>query len=316
MTPTSPDHPTTGRTSRRTVLLGALVGGLGSLAGAGALVEQDVLPGRPALARALGQEGKPGQVPAVKIGKLRRGIFTSAARKGIATNWVIAYPPGVDPGRPLTASGNPLPVCVVLHGKGDDAEDMVNLGYPNFLAAAVKAGRPPFALASVDGGVRYWHARQDGEDPGRMVLDEWIPRLAAARLAARPSDRIAFLGWSMGGYGSLLLASQLGPQRVAAIVAESPALWTSAANRALGSFDSAADFKAHDVFARRAVLSRIPIRIDCGIADSFHTAVKDFAAGLHPAAVTDLGAGDHTAGYWRSKGAKAIEFVGKYLSSE
>jgi enterochelin esterase-like enzyme len=314
MTSTGPDSAHPGRATRRSVLLGALIGGAGALTGAGILVEQDVLPGRTALARALGQDGDPGTVPALKPGDIRRGTFTSRARAGIATNWVIAYPPGADPDRPRTPSGDRLPVCVVLHGKGDDAEDMVNLGYPNFLAAAVRAGLPPFALASVDGGTRYWHARKDGEDTGAMVLTEWIPRIAAAGLAATRSDRIAFLGWSMGGYGSLLLASQLGPARVAAIAAESPALWVAAGNRALGSFDDAADFEAHDVFRRRRLLSRIPIRIDCGIADSFHSAVEKFAAGLHPPAVTDLGSGDHTAGYWRAKAPKAIEFVGKHLT--
>jgi predicted esterase len=316
LTQTTPDPAGAGRTSRRTVLIGALIGGVGALTGAGVLVEADVLPGRLTVARALGQDGVAGSVPAQAIGEIRRGTFTSAARAGIATNWVIAYPPGTDPDRPVnpSAPGVRLPVCIVLHGKGDEAEDMVGLGYPNFLAAAVRAGLPPFALASVDGGNRYWHARRDGEDPGRMVLDELLPRLAVAGLAAATSDRIAFLGWSMGGYGSLLLASQVGPGRVAAIAAESPALWLRASNRAVGSFDDAADFRAHDVFARRAVLSRIPIRIDCGIADSFHTAAEDFASGLHPAPVTDLGAGDHTRGYWRSKAPKAIEFVGKHLS--
>jgi S-formylglutathione hydrolase FrmB len=322
MTPSGPDPDapsrTTRRTTRRTVLRAALAGGVGVLASAGVLVERDVLPGRTALARALGQDGEPGAIPAAKPGELRRGSFVSPARGGISTNWVIAYPPGVDPDRPgrnlPTAAAGRLPVCVVLHGRGDTAEDTVALGYPNYLAAAVRAGLPPFALASVDGGDRYWHARRDGEDPGDMVLDEWLPQLAEAGLAAARSDRIGFLGWSMGGYGSLLLASRLGPKRVAAIVAESPALWLKAGDSAPGAFDDAADFHAHDVFARRAVLSRIPIRIDCGIADPFHRAAKSFAAGLRPDPVTDFGAGDHTWGYWRHKATKAIEFVGNHLT--
>jgi S-formylglutathione hydrolase FrmB len=318
-----PDPQPAGRTTRRTMLLGSLIGVGSALTAAGVLVEREVLPGRVALARTLGQDGRPGTVPAGAIGALRRGRFTSPARAGITTNWVIAYPPGVDPDRlsagPSPASGQPasgqrLPVCVVLHGKGDNAESMVTLGYPNFLAAAVRAGRPPFALASVDGGNQYWHARRDGEDPGKMVLDEWLPRLAQAGLAARAADRIAFLGWSMGGYGSLLLSSQLGPARVAAIVAESPALWLNAHARALGSFDDAADFQAHDVFARRELLSKIPTRIDCGTADSFHSAVTAFVSGLRPAPLGDLGAGDHTYGYWRSKAAKTIEFIGNQLT--
>jgi S-formylglutathione hydrolase FrmB len=318
--PTAPDSPQPQppppyRPSRRAVLTGSLIGTVAILAATGELIEQDVLPGRVALSRILGQDGKPGTVPAVPIGAVRHGSFISAARHGISTKWAIAYPPGVDPDRPRTPAGARLPVCVVLHGRGDSANSMVTMNYPNFLASAVRAGLAPFALASVDGAQAYWHARTDGDDPGAMVLDEWLPRLSKAGLAAGRSDKIALLGWSMGGYGALLLASQLGPGRVAAIVAESPALWLRPGDSAAGAFDSAEDFRAHDVFTRRDTLSRIPIRIDCGLADPFHTAAKRFAAGLHPRPVTDLGAGDHSWGFWRAKAPAAIRFVGTHLGS-
>jgi S-formylglutathione hydrolase FrmB len=305
------------RVSRRAVLAGGLIGAGAGLTGAGFLVENEVLPGRVALARALGragEQGLPPTGPTAMPGEIRRGSFDSAARGGLATGWAIAYPPGIDPDRPRTPAGEPLPVCVVLHGRGDEAESMVGLGYPGYLATAVRAGLAPFALAAVDGGERYWHRRADGEDTGAMVLDEWLPRLVQAGLAAGPQHRIGFLGWSMGGYGSLLLASRLGPDRVAAIAAESPALWERPGDSARGAFDDAADFRANDVFARRAVLGRIPIRIDCGIADPFHSAARTFAAGLTPEPATDLGAGDHTWGYWRAKAPKAINFVGNSLS--
>jgi enterochelin esterase-like enzyme len=295
------------------VLTGGLIGSLAALAGAAELVEQDVLPGRVAAARLLGQDGAPGSIPAGPIGAVRRGSFRSAARAGTTTNWVIAYPPGVDPDRRRSSTAR-LPVCVVLHGRGDSAAAMLSLGYPQILAAAVRSGGPAFALASIDGGQQYWHRRRVGGDPGAMVINEYLPRLAAAGLAARPQDRIGFLGWSMGGYGSLLLASELGPARVAAIVAESPALWLRPGDSAPGAFDDAADFRAHDVFDRRSVLGRIPIKIDCGTADPFHTASKRFAAGLHPRPVLDLSAGDHNGGYWRAKAPAAIKFLGAHLA--
>jgi S-formylglutathione hydrolase FrmB len=316
--PAEPDHRSR-RPTRRSLLTGAMVGVGVGLLGAGFLVENEIVPGRVALAKALGQDGDPGVVPtgsAATPGEILRGSFNSPARGGLPTGWVIAYPPDSNPDRPVTAAGKPLPVCVVLHGRGDEAASMVTMGYPAFLATAVRAGLPPFALAAVDGGDRYWHLRTDGEDPGAMVLDEWLPRLADAGLAAGPKDRIGFLGWSMGGYGSLLLASRLGPHRVSGIAAESPALWLRAADSAPGAFDDAADFQYNDVFAKRAVLSQIPIRIDCGIADPFHSAAQDFAYGLHPRPVTDLGAGDHTWGYWRRKAPKAINFVGNSWSRD
>jgi pimeloyl-ACP methyl ester carboxylesterase len=319
-TDNEPDR-TRGVPSRRAILAGGLVSVIGGVAGAGVLVQRDVLPGRIVLARLLGQAGSPGLIPQVQAGEIRTGTFISAARGHIPTNWTIAYPPGVDPLRPVkpatatTPAGGRLPVCVVLHGKGMTARGLVTIGYPWFLAAAVKAGVPPFALAAVDGGDRYWHRRKNGEDPGGMVLHEWIPLLAEFGLAAHSSDRIALLGWSMGGYGSLLLASVLGPTRVAAVVAESAALWRSADDAAAGAFDDVADYRAHDVFARRRELSQIPIRIDCGLADPFHTADENFASGLAVSPAGDFGAGDHSQGYWRAKAPKAIEFIGNHLRS-
>ena len=43
-----------------------------------------------------------------------------------------------------------------------------------------------------------------------MVIDDFLPVL---RDQTGYAGNVAFLGWSMGGYGSLLLASQLGPAR-------------------------------------------------------------------------------------------------------
>ena len=111
-------------------------------------------------------------------------------------------------------------------------------GVEQGLAQAVAAGLPPFAVVAVDGGGGYWHKRASGEDSGAMVLDELIPMLASKAWTPRGS---AFLGWSMGGYGALLLGARLGPARTAAICAVSPALWTSSGAAAPGAFDSADD---------------------------------------------------------------------------
>lgn len=59
-------------------------------------------------------------------------------------------------------------------------------------------------------GGSYWHKRASGEDSGAMVLSELIPLLDTHNL---DTSRVAFLGWSMGGYGALLLGGRLGPAR-------------------------------------------------------------------------------------------------------
>lgn len=143
------------------------------------------------------------------------GSFVSAARGGIQTNWAIARPPG------QTA---PLRPVIALHGRWSDAATVMAGGVEQGLAQAVNAGLPPFAVVSVDGGEAYWHDRASGDHAGSMVLDELIPMLADKGL---DTSRVAFLGWSMGGYGALLLGARLGPARTAAITAVSPALWLS-----------------------------------------------------------------------------------------
>ena len=181
--------------------------------------------------------------PAAPAPTMVTGSFVSAARGGISTNWAIARPPGqIKPLRPVIA----------LHGKGSDAATVMAGGVEQGLAQAVNAGLPPFAVVAVDGGGSYWHKRASGEDTGAMVLNELIPMLDKQNL---DTSRVAFLGWSMGGYGALLLGGRLGPARTAAICAVSPALWLSSGAAAPGAFDGPDEFAANSVFGMPALAS-------------------------------------------------------------
>ena len=146
-----------------------------------------------------------------------------------------------------------------------------------------------------------------------MVAEEFLPVLADTGLAARPTDRIGLMGISMGGYGALLLATVLGRSRVAAVVASSPALWLHAGDTAPGAFDDAADFRRNDVFDRRPLLRGIPVSVDCGLADPFHTAAVRFADGLEPRPEGWFGAGTHSTGYWRLRAPEHLAFLGRHL---
>ena len=70
-----------------------------------------------------------------------------------------------------------------------------HLGLDRFLAAGIRDGLSPFAMASVDEGATCWHRRPDGEDAGRMALEEILPLLARQ---GPVTDRMEFLGWSIG----------------------------------------------------------------------------------------------------------------------
>ena len=241
-------------------------------------------------------------VPAVPAPTFVTGSFASANRGGAVTNWIIARPPG------QTAPVRPV---ILLHGKGSDANAVMSMGAEQFLAEAVRAGVPPFAIAAVDGGDGYWHRRASGDDSGAMVLDEFIPLLGEQGL---DTSRVAFLGWSMGGYGAMLLGSRLGAGRTAAICAVSPALWTSPGAAAPGAFDGVEDYEANSVWGL-ATLDGIPLRIDCGDHDPFYGATKQFIAQLRTPPAGGFSPGGHNASYWSSQLTGELTWLAPLLTS-
>jgi S-formylglutathione hydrolase FrmB len=292
-----------GTISRRGLLLGT-VGVVGTAALGLAGVETGVLPGKDSLERLL--DGLPAGVPDVSSGRTVSGSFVSSRRNGATTGWTIAYPPGHD------SAG--LPVLVALHGRGGDHRSSFggSLHLDRYLADAVKHGTPPFAIASVDGGDHsYWHPRRDG-NTAATVTDEFLPLLAKHGL---DTTSIGLFGWSMGGYGALYLASVLGRARVAATVAESPAIWHEAGQSAAGAFDDAADFNGHDVMTRLDKFAGIALRIDCGDADDFAPVTRDLRAALSPRPAGGIEPGAHDAEYWRSQASAQLRFVGAQLGA-
>ncbi|WP_018505963.1 alpha/beta hydrolase [Parafrankia discariae] len=230
--------------------------------------------------------------------EVARLSFASAAR-GRQVGLVVIAPGGARDG---------LPACLVLHGRGDDAERSVSLlNLDRHLADALAAGVAPFALVAVDGGEAYWHRRASGDDPERMIIGEVLPRLAGLGLR---TTRLAATGWSMGGYGALLLARRH-PGLVVAVAASSPAMWPSYGASAPGAFDSRADFAAHPVLGT-APVPGVSYRIDCGSADPFFTVSRQAARDLE-AGERNFGPGGHTAEYWRSVAPAQLAFLGGAL---
>lgn len=272
--------------TRRSVLRMAASAGVGAAGawGLGALVDPIATLAAP-LAPAPFEPPTAGKTLPTKL----TGSFVSAARGGIPTNWVIAMPPG------QTKMLRPV---IALHGKDGDANMMLDCGVEDALAQLVSEGKPPFAVVGVDGGPSsYWHRRTGGEDAGTMVLEELLPMLTSMGM---DTSRVGFMGWSMGGYGALLLGARLGPARTAGICAISPALYMTYIGSAPGAFDSVDDWNRNTVFGL-PVLNSIPIRVDCGLGDRFFFASSQFAGQLKKRPAGTFTPGGHDVDYWRTQ---------------
>ena len=292
---------------RRFLQLGIGAGAVVAAGAAGVVaVEERAVPGRAKLNEIVGATGTPGTIPAVAPPPMTSGSFVSAARGGLDTGWTVARPAGVT---------TPLPVVVVLHGLGGDHSTAFSeLGLDRFLTQTVVAGTPPFALASVDGGTTYWHHRGSGEDAGAMVRDELIPMLGAT--PGLDITRLGFHGWSMGGYGSMLLGGELGAARVRAIAVSSPALWLSSGDTAPGAFDDADDYAANTIFDREDTLAGIPLRIDCGEDDPFYEATSALRDQLSPTPAGGFSPGNHDDDFWRHVAPDQLAFLGRALAGQ
>jgi len=271
------------RISRRSVLVGGAVGA-GALAAGAVGVEYDVLPGRRFAYDVLGLNGPAGEIPDVAPGPLERGVIGGAT-------WLVTRPPGTD------LEG--LPVVVALHGAGGTAQAVIdNLGVDRFLAASGQQ----FAIAAIDGDRSYWHPRADGSDTGALIIEQFLPHLSTLGLDV---DRLAFIGWSMGGYGALLLPTRLPVPKPACAV--SPALWPSYDESAPDAFDSQSDFDRWGL-ADGWPLEPNGVRIDCGHGDPFFHHDRDFAerAGIE----FHADAGGHDDDYWKRVLPEQLTWLG------
>lgn len=300
------------RWSRRRFLMAA-VGGAAALATGGAateLVVHGVLPGRQVLDRLDGAcSVTSSSLDIAHPGPSASGTFYSRARNR-TVGYTLAFPPGHGP-------REPLPLVVMLHGYGGDHTDAL-VGMSPRQAVALQVGGaplPPMALVTVDGGDGYWNPHP-GDDPLGMEVDELIPRCQASG-PGRPPQRIGAMGISMGGFGALLLGERF-PDRIRAVAAISPAVWTSYPQaRAVnaGAFASAADFAACDVVTHAGALAGTPVRVASGIDDPFHPGVVALARALPPGAVVDISKGCHSASFFDSQEPPSLAFLGRHLAS-
>lgn len=222
--------------------------------------------------------------PRAPAGDERLEQRVSAAR-GRTVDFYTAVPGGFGDGRGL-------PVCLVLHGGSKRPRDYAGFGLGGFLTDAVRRGAPPFVLAGADGGLLSWR-RWGGDDPQAMVHEE-IPAWCAAR--GFDTTRLAAWGWSMGGYGSLLLGEAF-PALLRAVAAFSPAVQPG-----------------DDVFTGVQALRGLPVGLWCGRYDGLYDDVRSLERALpEKPAVGGYGLGRHNFGYWSTIIGEAFDFLATAL---
>ncbi len=299
---------------RRLLGLGVGLGllGIGAAAGIVELVQVGALPGGQVLDEVTGACSLAApDYGNISVGPLISGHFFSRMRNR-EVGYTIAYPPGRQP-------FDHLPLVLVLHGYGDDhLSAFSDLNLQHALAYLVtKEKRLPFALVAADGGNGYWHSAP-GDNPQGMLVSELLP--LCGRVGLGRHGALASYGWSMGGYGALLLGEQhRGLLR--GIGVASPAIWANyhqaqAANSQ--AFQSSAQFHADDVVTNASKLADLPVLVRCGASDPFLPGAQllkhSLLAGDTNASVK-ISKGCHDAAFWESTSVEILGFLASSLAT-
>jgi pimeloyl-ACP methyl ester carboxylesterase len=268
-----------------------LAGGLGFLA-VGGFGAMEVMH-HPLVLHRLGLEGSPDKhFPDAHV-RIETGTMNSRFMKD-PVQWMYSLP-----------TTTPTATVFCLHGRGGSYRDPFDVLRLQDIAEALHL---PLAFAAAQSGENsYWHQRSDGTDAMAMLVDEFVPFVESRT----QTSKRAVYGWSMGGFGALL-AAEMHPSTFSAVAALSPAIWPRFNQAVAGAFDNAMDFRSHDVFGMRSLLSNTPVRIACGDGDPFRSFDEQFAGGLRTVE-TDFGKGFHDAPYWRSVSPSMLLFLNKHL---
>ena len=261
---------------------------------------------RDAWYRLTGAYGEAGTPPPAYQVTYETGTLSSAHLSEPAA-YAIAYPPGVAGGR--NQGGAAAPVLICLPGRGRSPGEVLQgrLRFGDYVADGIeKRGVTPFAVAALQAGDTYWHARAAGDDAMAALFDEFVPFLRERRGLTGP---LAIMGWSMGGYGALR-AAELHPRDFAAVCGVSAALWRSYEDGVGDAFDSAGDYERNDVYADVDRLRGLPVRLDCGEQDPFYAADLAFSEALPKPPAGGFSPGGHNDAYWSRVAPAEIDWIG------
>jgi S-formylglutathione hydrolase FrmB len=146
-------------------------------------------------------------------------------------------------------------------------------------------------------------------------VDEFLPMVEDRFGVGGSRGRRATLGWSMGGFGALLMAQQH-PDLFAAAVGMSPAVFPSYDAARSGhdyTFDSAEDWQRYGLWNHLDDLAGTAVRIDCGAADPFAPTARRLLDRI-PGVTGRIGSGCHDTTFWRRTAPVELRFLERVLA--
>jgi enterochelin esterase-like enzyme len=205
-------------------------------------------------------------------------------------------------------------LVVVLPGAGGTASDLIDrIGLPGWATG----GQVTVAFACPGGGGNtYYHPRSDGTDAFTWVTKEFLPMVEQRFPVGGARRRRAAYGYSMGGFGALLIASKR-PDLLGAVAASSPAVFPTYDAAVTGhpeTFDSAADWRRWGLWRDLHGLDRTPVRVDCGDADPFAPTVRRLLSRI-PNAAGGIRQGCHDQAFWRHGAPAQLQFLAAHLAA-
>lgn len=270
-------------------------------------------------------------IASAQQGLLKESLKVKSAALGKDVEYNIYLPADYD------KSNRRYPVLYLLHGYGDDETGWSQFGEVNLIAdKAIQSGESTsMIIVMPDAGVTWYINSFDGKTKYEdFFIKELIPFIDATYRTRTKKDYRAVAGLSMGGYGTLIMATKH-PELFAAAAPLSAAVWTDdeVINMQDEWWDSALTMlfgnnlkgtaRISDHFVKNSILKivetgnaeelkKVRYYIDCGDGDflikgnmALHAAMIDKQI-PHEFRVRD---GEHNWTYWRDALPVVMKFV-------
>lgn len=264
-------------------------------------------------------------------GSLRESLSLPSTTLGRPVQYSLFLPEGYE------AGSRKYPVLYLLHGFGDDETGWTQMGDVETIASqAMASGQvPPMIIVMPDAGKSWYVNSADGKNRYEdFFVNELIPHIDSSYRTRTSKQFRAIAGLSMGGYGTLLLASKH-TELFSAAAPLSAAVFTDAEVVAMPEADwkrrftnvypmqqkgkerLSKDWNQNSIFkiletTSPDALKSVRFYVDCGDDDhlikgnmSLHAAMLDRNIS-HQFRVRD---GGHTWIYWRTALPEVLNFV-------